>query len=152
HRRWHGARHRPAGRRRPRVQQLVDAAGGDRTVGARRGVVKRAGVLALASLALLGAPAGVAASNLALGLGGLQFVLDGGSATGGGGTTTNSTTNNTGGGPAGCTDAMTCPPVPGGPCHGLGMVTCINQVCGVTYGDGGDASSQVYGNCMHNVC
>jgi hypothetical protein len=79
----------------------------------------------------------------------------GAAGTGGGHWTTTGTggTGSTGstGGQGGCNDASECPPVPWGPCHNLGTVTCTNRVCGVTYQDT-DAPSQVYGNCMHNHC
>jgi hypothetical protein len=69
----------------------------------------------------------------------------GGHGTGGTGSTSAS------GGQGGCNDASECSPVPWGPCHDLGTVTCTGRMCGVTYTPG-PAPSQVYGNCMQNRC
>jgi hypothetical protein len=80
-----------------------------------------------------------------VGSGGVSSAGTGGYGSGGTGSTSAS------GGQGGCNDASECPPVPWGPCHELGMVTCTNRACGVTYTPG-DAPSQVYGNCMHNGC
>jgi hypothetical protein len=72
----------------------------------------------------------------------------GGAGTGAGSSATHSGSGGTG---AGCQDASGCPPVPPGPCAALGKVTCTDHHCGIAY-EAGDAPSQVYGNCQHNVC
>lgn len=62
-----------------------------------------------------------------------------------------SSSSSGGGGTGGCTDAKACPAPPPGPCASLGMATCADHACGITY-MAGDAPSQVYGNCQKNQC
>jgi hypothetical protein len=78
----------------------------------------------------------------------------GGGMGGGGGTTTSTGTMGGGGSDGGdggeCADAGSCP-MPCGQCASVGMPTCINGKCGLTY-MAGDAGSQNYGSCKTNVC